>query len=121
MAATKIKLPLALTLLLIPTLACGSVLPQPESTATSVIQVIPTQTQIAGDPPVTEAGLPRITVEDAKAAVDIGEAIIVDVRSTEAYAISHIKNAVSIPLVNIENNPASLSLDKNQWIITYCT
>jgi 3-mercaptopyruvate sulfurtransferase SseA len=71
--------------------------------------------------PQTEAGVPRVTVEEAKSALDKGEAIIVDVRSAENYANSHIAGAVSIPLTDFENNIGGLSLDKKQWIITYCT
>ena len=71
--------------------------------------------------PQTEAEVPRVTVEDAKAALDSGEAIIVDVRSAEAYAEGHVTDAISVPLGEFENNIANVPLDKNQWIITYCT
>ena len=65
--------------------------------------------------------MPRINVEDAKLALDNGQAILVDVRGVEFYAESHAEGAISIPLMNIEADPANLSLEKNQWIITYCT
>ena len=71
--------------------------------------------------PLTEADVPRVTVEDAKFAVDNGQAIIVDVRSTEFYFESHIADALSFPLDGIEIDPAGVPLDKAQWIITYCT
>jgi 3-mercaptopyruvate sulfurtransferase SseA len=71
--------------------------------------------------PLTEANVPRITVEDAKAAVDSGQAILVDVRSADSYASGHAAGAISISLDKFENNIGSLSLDKEQWIITYCT
>jgi 3-mercaptopyruvate sulfurtransferase SseA len=71
--------------------------------------------------PQTEAEVPRVTVQEAKAAVDSGAAIIVDVRSIEAFAAQHIKGALSMPLTGIEADPAHVALDKNQWIITYCT
>jgi rhodanese-related sulfurtransferase len=60
-------------------------------------------------------------VGDAKAALDSGEAIIVDVRSSESYAAEHAAGAISIPLELIEESPAGLDLDKTRWIITYCT
>ncbi len=44
-----------------------------------------------------------------------------DVRSTESFVAGHIAGALSIPLARIESNPASVTLDKSQWIITYCT
>ncbi|NJN79588.1 MAG: rhodanese-like domain-containing protein [Anaerolineales bacterium] len=56
-----------------------------------------------------------------KVAVDSGAAILVDVRSAEAYTELHAKDAISIPLDNFENNINSISLEKTEWIITYCT
>lgn len=101
-------------------LACNGTLPQ----ATSTTIPIPTQTQ-AQNPnsniPQTEADVPRIKVEDAKAAFDSGQAILVDVRSAQSYFERHAAGAISIPLDNFENNINGLSLEKNQWIITYCT
>lgn len=73
------------------------------------------------DLPQTEAEVPRVSPAGAKAALDSGEAIIVDVRSTDAYAASHIKGAISISLDRLEAAPASFNLKKDQWIITYCT
>jgi 3-mercaptopyruvate sulfurtransferase SseA len=71
--------------------------------------------------PQTEADVPRVTAEAALAALNNGEAIIVDVRISESFAAGHIEGSVSIPLAKIENDPSSLPLDKNLWIITYCT
>lgn len=71
--------------------------------------------------PRTEAGVARVSVEDAKAAIDSSAAIIVDVRTSGAYETSHIKGAISVPLGEIERDLTSLTLDKEQWIITYCT
>ena len=71
--------------------------------------------------PQTEDAVPRVTVEEAKSALDDGKAIIVDVRSAESFAAGHAAGAISIPLANFENNIEDLSLDKDQWIITYCT
>lgn len=118
---------LALSILLLATLACNSVLPQTEPAASPAPTldlpqptfVSPTQSQ--QELPLTEADVPRVTVEDAKLAFDNGEAIIVDVRSAEFYAESHIAGAVSIPLGEFEINIANVPLDKNAWIITYCT
>ena len=71
--------------------------------------------------PQTEADVPRVTVEEAKSALDRGKAVLVDVRSVEAYAEGHAVGAMSIPLTQFETDIENLSLDKNQWIITYCT
>ena len=71
--------------------------------------------------PRTEAEVPRVSLEETLAAIESGVAVIVDVRSAEAYAASHIPGAISIPLPEIETNPTGLNLEKDQWIITYCT
>jgi predicted sulfurtransferase len=71
--------------------------------------------------PQTEDAVPRVTVEEAKSTFDNDKAIIVDVRSAESYAAGHAAGAISIPLANFENNIEDLSLDKDRWIITYCT
>ena len=61
----------------------------------------------------------RVSLDDAKTALDGGTAIIVDVRSAEAYQASHIAGAVNIPFAEFETRLGEL--DKTQWIITYCT
>ncbi|MBI5953015.1 MAG: hypothetical protein HY865_15260 [Chloroflexi bacterium] len=63
--------------------------------------------------------IPRVSLADAKAALDAGTAIIVDVRSAEAYVGGHITGAINIPLAELEARLGEL--DPNQWIITYCT
>lgn len=109
----------AFSILVLAALACSAVLPQAETTA------VPTQpvAQNSNTPqiPQTEDQAPRIRVKEAKAAFDAGQAIIVDVRSAEAYAAAHVVGALSIPLVNFENNIDDIPLEKDQWIITYCT
>ena len=107
-------------------LACNAILPQIITNSTPTQPVIstlglPQPQQGQTNLPLTEADVPRVTVEEAKAALDSGEAVIVDVRSAEAYADGHIAGALSIPLTDIEFNPSGVALDKNQWIITYCT
>ena len=71
--------------------------------------------------PQTEDAVPRVKVEEAKAALESDKAVIVDVRSAESFAAGHAAGAISIPLTEFENNIDSLPLDKDQWIITYCT
>jgi 3-mercaptopyruvate sulfurtransferase SseA len=86
-----------------------------------IVPVEPAWTLPVGDLPQTEADVPRVTVEDAKSAFDSGQAIIVDVRSTQSFVAGHIAGALSIPLTRIEDAPKSVTLDKTKWIITYCT
>ena len=123
---SKTKLILLLSILLLATLACNFVAPtqiptvRPTSPALTTI-VEPTSATQPNKVPLTEAEVPRVPLDVAKAAIDAGEAIVVDVRPAEFYQESHIPGALSIPLADIEANPTGLKLDKNQWIITYCT
>lgn len=112
----------AILFLALASLACQVLIPQAEPTAV----VLPTQPQqiqpvLPQNPiaPQTEAQVPRIGVKEAKAALDSGQAILIDVRSAEAYAERHAVGALSISLDNFESN--SVSFPKEQWIITYCT
>ena len=122
---------LAIFLLLLTSLACNALLPQVESTpvptlaATQILaptQVTePVSTQPQANLPETDAQVSRVPVDQAKAAFDGGQAVIVDVRGAEAYARSHIAGALEVSLSAIQTDPANLPLDKNKWIITYCT
>ena len=99
------------------TVSACSAAPTPAPT----VIVEPTSPSQTGNLPQTEANVPRVSVEEARVAFESGQAVIVDVRSAESFAVSHIAGALSIPLARIEANPASVTLDKSQWIITYCT
>jgi 3-mercaptopyruvate sulfurtransferase SseA len=122
---------LAILILLLTSLACNALLPQTESTlAPTPVQtqiLVPTQitepvaTQPEANLPQTDAEVPRVPVEQAKASFDSGDAVIVDVRGADAYARSHITGALEVSLSAIQTDPANLPLDKNKWIITYCT
>jgi hypothetical protein len=117
----KIHILLAFAVLMLTALACTALLPLPNSDGEPTQILEPGITQPQGGIPQTEDAVPRVTVEQAKAAVDAGAAVIVDVRSQEAYETSHIAGALFIPLEDFENNITSLDLGKEQWIITYCT
>jgi 3-mercaptopyruvate sulfurtransferase SseA len=110
----------AFSILLLAMLACNTFLPSND------ISTLPTapfnsQTQNGSGVPQTEDDVPRISVSDAKAAVDSGAAILVDVRSAQNYSETHAAGAISIPLDVFETNINSVSLEKTEWIITYCT
>src|SRR5512139_1250083 len=114
----KISVLIAASLFMLGILACSAALPQNEPAS---FPTIPDQSFTQADLPKTEADVPRLSVEDAMAALERGEAIVVDVRSLQSYSAGHIPGAISIPLDEIEVNPNMLGLDKGQWIITYCT
>ena len=67
-----------------------------------------------------DADVPRINVQDAKAAVDRDEAVTVDSRPEDAYKTEHIAGAINIPLgTGAEEKFASLP--KGKKIIVYCS
>jgi 3-mercaptopyruvate sulfurtransferase SseA len=111
---------------LITTLACNafnSFASTAEPAPTYIIEIepeFPTQSP-QNDVPLSEASVLRVSIEETRIALAAGAAIIVDVRSPSAYELSHIPGAINIPLGEIETNPTGLDLDKDQWIITYCT
>jgi hypothetical protein len=121
------KFLLLLFLLLLSSLACNAVLPQAVPATQSVpfldqpTTALPGPSGGTGTVPLSEAGVPRISVDEAKAAFDSGQAIIIDVRSPDAYADSHAEGAINIPLGIFESDIENVQLLKDQWIITYCT
>lgn len=118
----RIRYSLFATLVFVAALSACSAQPTqapPTSAPTTIVQ--PVVTQPSGPLPQTDADVPRVTVEEAKAAFDSGLAIIVDVRHPNDFEESHVPGAISVPLLQIERELSSLTLNKEQWIITYCT
>ena len=77
------------------------------------------------DPPTTLQAdipypdVPRVSLEDAKAAYDSETALFVDVREEQYYQQAHIAGSLSLPE---DQMPARLGeLNPQDWIITYCT
>ncbi len=68
---------------------------------------------------IPNADIPRLSLEQAKAAYDNHSAVFVDVRGEPYYSEEHIKGALSISLNELESGLKGLN--KNDWIITYCT
>lgn len=59
----------------------------------------------------------RVSLENAKAAYELGSAVFIDIRTAEEYSESHIPGALSMPLAEL---PERISeLDHQAWIITY--
>ena len=119
MARKKRRMFAILTLLVLFIISCNFVAATATPDVPVTVMVEPTS--ISQNVLQSEADVPRIPVEEALAAVQSGAAVVVDVRSTQAYDISHVPGALSIPLAEIETNLSGLPLEKDQWIITYCT
>ena len=74
-------------------------------------------------PPATqnqEDAMPRVKAEEAKAEVAKGTAVVIDVRGTDSYKISHIKGALDYPLSRLEQGDFK-DIPQGKRIIAYCT
>ena len=69
--------------------------------------------------PVPADGVRRVTVEELRAALEKGTAIVVDVRGEDQYKAGHIKGALWIPVNEIAGRTKELPKDK--LIVTYCS
>jgi hypothetical protein len=63
--------------------------------------------------------VPRIDVEESQTRMEQGQAILVDVRSTDSFDKSHAAGAISIPEEEMVARLDELPRDKD--IILYCT
>ncbi len=70
-------------------------------------------------PAIPYPDIKRISLADAKAAFELKSAVFIDVRGEPYFSESHIPGAISM---TYDEMPARMGeLDKNAWIITYCT
>jgi hypothetical protein len=89
-----------------------------QSSAGGSAAVFPTQAAaIPADIP--EPGIERISVADARAALNASAAVFLDVRDPVTFQTGHIPGAINIPINELEARVGEL--DPAQWIITYCT
>lgn len=124
----------AATLLLALTLLAGGVAAQSKkkkrtkaakATTSKTTKTTPATTINTGDPtppvqlPEQGDGVRRITAAEARAALDNGTAIIIDVRNDVVYKSGHVKGAILIPSNEIAEHIKELPRDK--MIITYCS
>ena len=61
----------------------------------------------------------RVSLADAKTALDQNSAIFVDVRDTDVFKAGQIPGAFNIPLAEFQARLREMTPSK--WIITYCT
>ena len=71
----------------------------------------------AGDIPFPE--IDRVELDESFQAYRNQTAVFLDVRSQASYETSHIPGAINIPLNELGTSLSEL--DKDDWIITYCT
>jgi 3-mercaptopyruvate sulfurtransferase SseA len=91
-----------------------------ETAVTSAQTARPTPVQQAPQqPPAPADGVRRVTVDELRAALEKGSAVVVDVRGEDQYKAGHIKGALWIPGDQIANRAKELPKDK--LIVTYCS
>ncbi|MFL6290688.1 MAG: rhodanese-like domain-containing protein [Thermoanaerobaculia bacterium] len=112
----KVIVPLAAVLVAGGTLAMLPAQPPAVSPSAAPAQAQPAAQTTPADP---VAAAPRISVAEAKKALDAGKAILVDVRSSMSYDQEHAKGSISLPLYDLPSRAAELPKDKQ--IIAYCT
>ena len=73
--------------------------------------------------PVIGADYGTVTGAELKAMIDRNEPglVIIDSRSQSQYAEVHIKGAISIPLMDMEQNPALPEAPKDARLVFYCS
>ena len=78
------------------------------------------QTQAPAPSPTTPPdGARRVTIAEMEALVKDDKAVVIDVRSQDAYDAGHIPGAKLIPAFDILNHLKELPKDK--LIVTYCS
>jgi rhodanese-related sulfurtransferase len=73
--------------------------------------------------PVSGGGFSAVTSSELKAMIDRNEPglVVIDSRSLSQYEETHIKGAISIPLAEMEQNPALPTASKDVRLVFYCS
>lgn len=79
----------------------------------------PPTAPIGEDDHAAQRTVERVSIPEARAAVEKGEAVFVDVRQASAFQAGHIAGALSLPEAEIPVRGSSLP--KGKKIITYCS
>jgi len=96
--------------------ATAGVLPTPEEEGP------PTSAAASSEsgPEEMKAEYRKITAEDAKAMMDAGDVIVLDVRTKEEYDTGHIEKAVLLPDYEVAARAETVLPDRNAVILVYC-
>lgn len=79
----------------------------------------PTTAPVAEDDHAAQKTVERVSILDAREAIQKGDAVFVDVRQAGQYQLGHIAGALSLPEAEIPARGSSLP--KGKKIITYCS
>ena len=112
-------LSVVLMLSLITLIACGTSSSETSDTSDYTVPQDTSSTQIETEKnpiPVVHV----ISPEEAKAMMDQGGVIIVDVRRADEYAAGHIEGALLVPNETIQDEAATALPDKDAVYLIYC-
>jgi hypothetical protein len=118
MAQVRTSTPTAAVQASTPTVAVQASTPTADVAATRAARPTATWVPLITPSPTSERGLPsradvpRIGIAEAKAKMEAGEAIMVDVRSPATYEQSHIAGAISMTGSQVDQQYAELPTDK---------
>jgi rhodanese-related sulfurtransferase len=104
--------------LLLLTAACSATQSGPAATAAGQSPASAAAQQAAAQS--AESQVPRITVAELKKLIADGQAVVLDVRTADAYKIEHIKGSISLPLDKITAGEYK-DLPRDKRIVTYCS
>jgi hypothetical protein len=60
---------------------------------------------------VTQGSVPRVSIAETRRALENGSAIVIDVRSPQAFQQSHISGAINVPLSSGDDYQVDAPLD----------
>lgn len=80
---------------------------------------VPSGNAASGSTASARDGFRRISVDELKPLFDRGEVTIIDVRTADQYAQSHIPGSLQIPLARVDGEAQYLPKDK--LIVAYCS
>jgi rhodanese-related sulfurtransferase len=83
-------------------------------------EAIPITTRLISLTVNTSPDYKVIDTEQAKAMIDAGDVIILDVRTREEYESGYIKDSFNLPLGTIESGIQKITSDKDAVLLVYC-
>lgn len=73
---------------------------------------------VSSAPPT--AHVPEISREELIRALRAGHITLVDVLSPESFAVSHLPNAINVPVADLARLASDLLPDRHAAIVAYC-
>lgn len=92
----------------------------PEIRESYPVQVTAVKIELINSEMKLKAEYKKITQEEAKKIIDSENIIVLDVRTQQEYDEGHIKNAILLPVTEIDKKAEAILKNKNEKIFVYC-